>query len=207
MVDAVQRSNFNTTKFDWYVGHLSRKRLGEVVTSEPIFAGGCFWRIHFYPQGIVSQDVTSLYIESVEASKDDCPESFKAFLTAKIYIDPEIYQKPKAVKKRNSSYNDDIGDSASQVGSEGGSENGSQVSCRSGSSVGSRASKAGSVTSKSSRLKSQASRFGIAFVFARDICLIRSETRLSALQHLPLPLQNTTVSSVPRVAEAKQNKK
>ncbi len=169
MVDAVERSSFNSTTFDWYVGHLARKRLGDVVTSEPIFAGGCFWRIHFYPQGIVSQDFTSLYIESVDASKEDCPEAFKAFLTVKIYIDPEVLQKPKGAKKSTGPANEDIGDSASQVGSEGGSENGSQVSARSGSAAGSRASKAGSTLSKSSRLKSQASRF----IFVFGSCPIR----------------------------------
>ncbi len=161
VVDAVERKSSNTTTFDWYVGHLSRKRLGEVVVSEPIFAGGCFWRVHFYPQGIVSQDFTSLYIESVEASKEDCPLTFKAFLTVKIFIDPEIVQKSKATKKESkSSSNDDLGDSASQVGSVGGSEQGSQASQRSGSAAGSRASRAGSSLSKSSRLKSQASRYG-----------------------------------------------
>jgi hypothetical protein len=160
VVDAVERSSFNTTTFDWYVGHLARKRLGEVVVSEPIFAGGCFWRIHFYPQGIVSQDFTSLYIESVEASKEDCAATFKAFLTVKIFIDPEIVTKPKASKKAaTGSANDDIGDSASQAGSEGGSEHGSQVSARSGSAAGSRASNSGSALSKSSRLKSKASRY------------------------------------------------
>jgi hypothetical protein len=138
-----------------------------VVISEPIFAGGCFWRVYFYPQGIVSQDFTSLYIESVEASKEDCPPTFKAFLTVKIFIDPEIVSKPKGAKKEaKGPANDDIGDSASQVGSEGGSEQGSQVSARSGSAAGSRSSKAGSALSKSSRLKSQASRYCAAHVCA-----------------------------------------
>jgi hypothetical protein len=128
-----------------------------VVISEPIFAGGCFWRIWFYPQGIVSQDCTSLYIESVDASKEDCPPSFKAFLTCKIYIDPEIVQKPKGAKKvakEAASVDDDLGDSASQAGSAAGSEHGSQVSGRSGSAAGSRVSKGGSATSQASRIKS-----------------------------------------------------
>jgi hypothetical protein len=180
VVDAVERSSFNSTTFDWYVGHLARKRLGEVVISEPIFAGGCFWRIYFYPQGIVSQDFTSLYIESVDASKEDCPESFKAFLTVKIFIDPEIYSKPKAGKKSGGPANDDIGDSASQVGSEGGSENGSQVSARSGSAAGSRTSKAGSSLSKTSRLKSQASRYEIIV----DRCVFVQISSFT-LTHLP----------------------
>jgi hypothetical protein len=164
VVDAGERSSANTTAFDWYIGHLARKRLGEVVISEPIFAGGCFWRIHFYPQGIVSQDFTSLYIESVESSKEDCPETFKAFLTVKIFIDPEIVGKPPKTDKKKKS-GDGVGpdDSASQAGSaaggsQSGSLSGSQTSKATGASVGSRVSKT-SHGSKASRGASQAGRY------------------------------------------------
>jgi hypothetical protein len=162
VVDAVERSSVNTTTFDWYVGHLSKKRLGEVVVSEPIFAGGCFWRIHFYPQGIVSQEFTSLYIESVDASKEDCPETFKAFLTVKIFIDPEIVGKaPKAAKKEKSGDGTGPDDSASQAGGGGGgSESGSRTSKATAASGGTSASKTGSVHgSKASRSASQAGRY------------------------------------------------
>jgi hypothetical protein len=181
VVDAVERKSFNTTTFDWYIGHLARKRLGEVVISEPIFAGGCFWRIYFYPQGIVSQDFTSLYIESIDASKEDCPETFKAFLTAKIFIDPEIVQKQKAVKKDSKSAVNvgPEGDSASLAPSVGVSESGSHSSAHSASASGSRTSKAGSSLSKSSRLKSQASRCTF------PLCLLHaSSSQRSRLQRI-----------------------
>ena len=112
----------------------------------------------------MSQDFTSLYIESVESSKEDCPETFKAFLTVKIFIDPEIVGKPPKTDKKKKS-GDGVGpdDSASQAGSaaggsQSGSLSGSQTSKATGASVGSRVSKT-SHGSKASRGASQAGRY------------------------------------------------